>query len=208
MSAERCREERTPKRGHVGAAAFSGTDTSGYRYGKSVACSPLIPFPFSLSVQNLRHLPVLTALQRRHGGVAFPVASPRRDAAFGILQLCVLVGRGNCVPVWKYAAVRPGPWAGGSSVRGRTERGQTDTACVHPLCRGMCVDFFLNYFITRFFSFFLQGFRAFHTCIIIIIITAIIIVIIMKRKGPYKSLPRRGGGGGGVAVRSHNPSQL
>lgn len=157
MSAERCREERTPKRGHVGAAAFGGTDTSGYRYGKSVACSPLIPFPFSLSVQNLRHLPVLTALQRRHGGVAFPVASPHRDAAFGILQLCVLVGRGNCVPVWKYAAVRPGPWAGGSSVRGRTERGQTDTACVHPLCRGCAWTSFFKLFYYSLFFFFPAG---------------------------------------------------
>lgn len=45
MSAERCREERTLKRGHVGAAAFSGTDTSGYRYGKISCVFPSYSLP-------------------------------------------------------------------------------------------------------------------------------------------------------------------
>lgn len=86
-----------------------------------------------------------------------------------------------------------GPWE---------DREGTDTPCVHSLRQGMRVDFFFYYIIRIFF---LQGFRAFHTCIIILITAIIILIIIMKRKGPYKSLPKGGRGG---AVRRHNPSQL
>lgn len=91
--------------------------------------------------------------------------------------------------------------SGVSSVRGRTERGLTPPVYI-PYVRG-CV--WTSFFIILFAFFFLQGFRAFHTCIIILITAIIILIIIMKRKGPYKSLPKGGRGG---AVRRHNPSQL
>lgn len=90
---------------------------------------------------------------------------------------------------------------GVSSVRGRTERGLTPPVYI-PYVRGCVWTSF--FFIILFAFFFLQGFRAFHTCIIIIITAIIILIIVEKRKGPYKSLPKRRGG----AVRRHNPSQL
>lgn len=87
--------------------------------------------------------------------------------------------------------------SGGSSARGRTERGLTDIPAYIPR-HGGGTSFLKLFYYSHFF--FLQGFRAFHTCIIITIITAMIILIILKRKGPYKSFPRRGEEGGSTEL--------